>query len=281
MRSFLLLASAALAIAPTLVAASSASKDASLSRNDCPQSAAPTKVWERCPCGKPDGPRDQHWGQRKHKKSHAKSASRHHKQSHAVSKPGGSKGWSWSTSWATTITYGAPAGQTAAPAKHLSSSEKASSSKKASTSSKKSPTKKSSTIRPVSTRKPTASKTRKPTTVTSTRTRTSSTAPAATKTSSAAAGSVEKVSLDLHNQYRAQHGVGALTWSTKLASAAQAWADKCVFEHGGGKALGAGENLAAWSGSSSDVSQGVQMWYSASHAPSCFPLCRLVRRIDR
>ncbi|KPV77473.1 uncharacterized protein RHOBADRAFT_5088, partial [Rhodotorula graminis WP1] len=67
--------------------------------------------------------------------------------------------------------------------------------------------------------------------------------------------------LDLHNEYRAKHGVSALTWSDKLASTAQAWADRCVFEHGGGEAIGAGENLAAWRGGSGDVSQGVQMWY--------------------
>ena len=77
---------------------------------------------------------------------------------------------------------------------------------------------------------------------------------------------MQKVSLDLHNSFRAKHGVAALSWSDKLASTAQAWADRCVFEHGGGEAVGAGESLAAWSGGSGDVEQGVQMWYDEAAA---------------
>ncbi|GAA6046426.1 hypothetical protein JCM3770_004915 [Rhodotorula araucariae] len=75
---------------------------------------------------------------------------------------------------------------------------------------------------------------------------------------SADSGSVESVSLSMHNEFRAKHGVSALTWNAELASTAQAWADKCVFEHSGGDS---GENIAAWTENSSDVSQGVQMWY--------------------
>ena len=47
------------------------------------------------------------------------------------------------------------------------------------------------------------------------------------------------VALDMHNNLRAQHQAGALTWGVDLASSAQAWADRCVFQHSG-----SGENLA-------------------------------------
>ncbi|GAA5889532.1 hypothetical protein JCM8208_001052 [Rhodotorula glutinis] len=203
------------------MATATSDKAAALAKADCPQAATATK----------------HWGQRKHKHHRAEVAKPRGKQSSEHES-------SWTSSWATTITYGSTAQQTAAPVKHKSSTATKKLSKSHATSTHKAASAKSK------------NKTHEPTTRTS-----SSSAPVATQTSSAAAGSVHKVSLDLHNEYRAKHGVSALTWSDKLASTAQAWADRCVFEHGGGKAIGAGENLAAWSGGSGDVSQGVQMWY--------------------
>ncbi|GLI64263.1 hypothetical protein VaNZ11_007465 [Volvox africanus] len=46
--------------------------------------------------------------------------------------------------------------------------------------------------------------------------------------------------LDAHNKYRLWSGVPNLTWSDELAASAQAWSDKCVFEHSHGPY---GENL--------------------------------------
>ncbi|BGP39085.1 hypothetical protein JCM10449v2_003023 [Rhodotorula kratochvilovae] len=285
MRSFALL-SAALAVAPGLVAASNTAKDASATTTECAQGAVTTK----------------HWGQHKHKQLHNKDFSRfwqHWRDSAAEVGAGtGEKEWSWSTAWATTITYGGEAQQTAAPVEQATS-KKAAQTHKAASSKKEVKPKKTPTSRAQSaartssaakkvktTAKTTVQATTKPKATTRTRTTTrSTTRPAATTrpatttrpaattttsktsvapapTSTADAGSVEAVSLRLHNEFRAKHGVAALTWNTKLASTAQAWANKCVFEHGGGAAIGAGENLAAWSGSSSDVSQGVQMWYN-------------------
>jgi uncharacterized protein YkwD len=48
--------------------------------------------------------------------------------------------------------------------------------------------------------------------------------------------------LDLHNKYRARHGVPALTWSDSIASKAQAYSQDCVMQHSGARGLG--ENLA-------------------------------------
>lgn len=45
--------------------------------------------------------------------------------------------------------------------------------------------------------------------------------------------------LGLHNTLRARHAAAPLSWDDSLASGAQEWADRCVFEHSGG-----GENLA-------------------------------------
>ena len=39
--------------------------------------------------------------------------------------------------------------------------------------------------------------------------------------------------LDAHNTVRSQHGANPLTWSNELSSTAQAWANKCVFQHSG------------------------------------------------
>jgi len=50
--------------------------------------------------------------------------------------------------------------------------------------------------------------------------------------------------LKAHNDYRAKHGANPLTWDAKLHTAAQAWTDRCVYEHGGGKSTNSGENIA-------------------------------------
>ncbi|KAH8826252.1 CAP domain-containing protein [Flagelloscypha sp. PMI_526] len=50
--------------------------------------------------------------------------------------------------------------------------------------------------------------------------------------------------LNFHNDLRAKHGAGKLTWDDGLAASAQAWANQCKFEHSQ-----SGENLAAGTGS--------------------------------
>jgi uncharacterized protein YkwD len=69
--------------------------------------------------------------------------------------------------------------------------------------------------------------------------------------------------LDTHNRYRAQHCAAPLTWSPKLAQAAQLWANTlkakgCAFEHSGGPT---GENLAAGTSGALDAKATVAMWY--------------------
>ncbi|KAG8918167.1 hypothetical protein FRC02_002563 [Tulasnella sp. 418] len=54
--------------------------------------------------------------------------------------------------------------------------------------------------------------------------------------------------LKWHNAARSRHGAVPLTWSNAAAQAAQNWANRCVFQHGGGRAGGFGENLAAGTG---------------------------------
>ncbi len=69
--------------------------------------------------------------------------------------------------------------------------------------------------------------------------------------------------LDAHNTYRAHHCAAPLTWSPKLAQAAQQWANAlkakgCAFEHSGGPT---GENLAAGTTGALDAKATVAMWY--------------------
>jgi hypothetical protein len=47
--------------------------------------------------------------------------------------------------------------------------------------------------------------------------------------------------LSLHNSLRAKHGAAPLAFNGQLAASAQAWADRCVFQHSG-----PGENLAQY-----------------------------------
>ena len=53
--------------------------------------------------------------------------------------------------------------------------------------------------------------------------------------------------LDGHNVIRAKHNAAPLTWSSTLASAAETWAKRCVFEHSGGSLGSYGENLVSFS----------------------------------
>lgn len=68
----------------------------------------------------------------------------------------------------------------------------------------------------------------------------------------------QKTILNLHNGFRDQHCVPALTWSAELAVAAQKWADECWIGHD--KKRGhIGENI-AWGGDRSAASS-VDAWY--------------------
>ncbi|EJT97855.1 PR-1-like protein [Dacryopinax primogenitus] len=61
------------------------------------------------------------------------------------------------------------------------------------------------------------------------------------------------------NAARAQFNASPLTWNNTLASAAQEWANKCVFQHSMGTLGPYGENLAAGSGDFTP-GQGIQLW---------------------
>ncbi|GAA6005520.1 uncharacterized protein JCM10292_007377 [Rhodotorula paludigena] len=259
MVSLRLFLAAALAVAPSLALAG----DMSAASNDCDKPAVSALR------------KASHWGQHKHGRHSSDLTNRFSRfwQWHKEH----SSGWSGSNewSWATTITYGgeAAAGKTAVPVQHETSISRAAATsavenadleaqprtttRRRTTTSRAAPT----TLRASKERKVTS---RPPVTTTRVAHTISAAPPKTTSAggsgSTGAAGSVQKVALDAHNEFRAKHGVSALTWSNELASAAQAWADKCVFEHGGGKAIHAGENLAAGTGLT--VESGIQMWYN-------------------
>jgi len=65
--------------------------------------------------------------------------------------------------------------------------------------------------------------------------------------------------LDGHNVIRAKHNAAPLTWSSTLASAAETWAKRCVFEHSGGSLGSYGENLSAGSGSFT-IADAIKLW---------------------
>lgn len=71
--------------------------------------------------------------------------------------------------------------------------------------------------------------------------------------------SLESDVLTAHNALRAKHGVPPLSWSSALAQAAQAHANKCVFEH---SQTQYGENLAQGTSGSYSPAQFVNDWYS-------------------
>ncbi|BGP15063.1 hypothetical protein JCM10213_002793 [Rhodosporidiobolus nylandii] len=79
--------------------------------------------------------------------------------------------------------------------------------------------------------------------------------------SSAGGGSsVQSLALDAHNTLRAKHDASPLAWSTELADAATSWVNKCVYQHGGGEALKAGENIAMTTAKMNFVAGGIKMW---------------------
>lgn len=63
--------------------------------------------------------------------------------------------------------------------------------------------------------------------------------------------------LQAHNNYRALHGVPAVTWSNTVAASAQAYADTCPESHSGGQY---GENM-AWASYDLGESGAVKLWY--------------------
>ncbi|GAA5974571.1 hypothetical protein JCM5350_001196 [Sporobolomyces pararoseus] len=76
---------------------------------------------------------------------------------------------------------------------------------------------------------------------------------------SSALSQLAKDTLQAHNDLRAKYKAGPLTWSTDLATAAQQWTDKCIYQHGQGKIIGAGENIAAYTGAD-NVLGAIKMW---------------------
>ncbi|KAI0695765.1 PR-1-like protein [Cerioporus squamosus] len=66
--------------------------------------------------------------------------------------------------------------------------------------------------------------------------------------------------LSAHNTVRSQHRVSPLSWSGDLAAKAQTWANKCTFQHSGGKLGPYGENLAAGTGSSYGIGPAIKSW---------------------
>ncbi|KAF5327939.1 hypothetical protein D9758_018050 [Tetrapyrgos nigripes] len=81
---------------------------------------------------------------------------------------------------------------------------------------------------------------------------------------------IETQAVDLHNSYRAKYGADAVTWDSSIASQAQAYAEKCVFEHSTGADFidsgtdGVGENLAAGSGDYG-ISDAVNSWMDEAY----------------
>jgi glioma pathogenesis-related protein 2 len=75
--------------------------------------------------------------------------------------------------------------------------------------------------------------------------------------SGARAQSDPQTLLDAHNAYRARHCAPALIWSPELATAAQRWANRCLFDHDPNSETG--ENL-AW-GTRLSAREAVGLWY--------------------
>jgi uncharacterized protein YkwD len=64
--------------------------------------------------------------------------------------------------------------------------------------------------------------------------------------------------LAFHNQIRAAHCVPPLQWGPRLAEMAQAWANRCVFEH---RVSDFGENLAQGTSGAYSPTEHVLGWY--------------------
>lgn len=65
--------------------------------------------------------------------------------------------------------------------------------------------------------------------------------------------------LDIHNQFRAQHQVGPVTWSDTVAASIQAFVETCPAGHSGN--LKYGENWGASYGMTLSISDMVTGWY--------------------
>ncbi|GAO46361.1 hypothetical protein G7K_0592-t1 [Saitoella complicata NRRL Y-17804] len=100
-------------------------------------------------------------------------------------------------------------------------------------------------------------------TVSSSRTTTTTAASSSSSTTTSSAASATTTSsfidsmLSWHNQYRAIHSAGAVTWNTTLATYAQNLADTCNFAHSGGPY---GENLGI--GTYNNPAYYVYLWYN-------------------
>jgi uncharacterized protein YkwD len=69
--------------------------------------------------------------------------------------------------------------------------------------------------------------------------------------------------VEQHNARRAKHCAPPLAWSNEVATVAQAWADRCVFQHSQGKY---GENLAMGTSRIMSPEHVVEMWYDGEVA---------------
>ena len=83
---------------------------------------------------------------------------------------------------------------------------------------------------------------------------------ASTAVSLCAVPVVRPASLSAHNKLRAKHGAKDLVWDSGLQKLAQKWAEKCVFQDGGGDAVRASSNVAAISGTGGTTQEQVAIW---------------------
>ncbi|WVQ96109.1 hypothetical protein IAU59_003211 [Kwoniella sp. CBS 9459] len=89
---------------------------------------------------------------------------------------------------------------------------------------------------------------------------------AAAPSATGASSSVAQTMVQLHNDFRAQYGAGAVTWSDELASYAASHTTACDMEHTKGPY---GENLAAGVGGGYSVTDAFNAW--AAEAPEYDP----------
>ncbi|GAA5854696.1 hypothetical protein JCM8547_004943 [Rhodosporidiobolus lusitaniae] len=177
----------------------------------------------------------------------------------------------YETSWATTYTtefVGARktvASSSSSSTKRRTRTRSSTSSAKVTTTSKAPATTRTTTRKTSTTTKPASVTTTRASATTKTSTTASKTTSSASSSTTAAAGSVESIALKAHNDLRAKHSAPDLTWSTELAESAATWANKCIFKHGGGDALNAGENLAVYSGAQ-DTAMAIGLWTSEESA---------------
>jgi len=105
----------------------------------------------------------------------------------------------------------------------------------------------------------TPSYTPKPTTTPSSTTPPPTTTPSGNGGGDSTSQSDIQAYLDPQNAIRAKHGANPLKWSSTLASVAETWAKRCVFEHSKGSLGNYGENLSAGSGDFS-IAAAIKLW---------------------